>query len=99
VNHYARVLSEIRGKGIRFQLVCPPAVDTPLIAQAASDGPEFLKTGRKSVSQMVTPEVVVDSVERAFASGREINYPGRGKLIELAHRAFLKLVQRVSNSA
>ena len=99
VNHYAKVLiSENRGKGIRFQLVCPPAVDTPLIDQA-TNGPDFLKNGRKSISQMVTPEVVVESVERALASGREINYPGRGKLIELAYRAFPKLVQRVSNGA
>ncbi len=47
---------------------------------------------------MVTPEVVVDSVERALESGREVNYPGRGKLIELAYRAFPSIVRRVSNS-
>jgi short-subunit dehydrogenase len=100
VNHYARVLmSENRNKGVRFQLVCPPAVDTPLLSQVASDGPDFLKNGRTSISQMVTPDVVVQSVERALEAGREINYPGRGKLIELAYRAFPGLVQRVSNSS
>ncbi len=100
VNHYARVLiSENRNKGLRFQLVCPPAVDTPLISQVSSDGPDFLKNGRTSISQMVTPEAVVQSVEKALTAGKEINYPGRGKLIELAYRAFPGIVQRVSNNA
>ncbi|NTF09024.1 SDR family oxidoreductase [Agrobacterium rubi] len=99
VNHYAKVLiSENRNKGIRFQLVCPPAVDTPLISQVASDGPGILRNGRTAISQMVTPEVVVESVERALEAGREVNYPGRGKLIELAYRAFPSIVRRVSNS-
>ncbi|TWD58256.1 short-subunit dehydrogenase [Agrobacterium vitis] len=97
VNHYAKVLiSENRGKGLRFQLVCPPAVDTPLIAQA-SDGPDFLKKGRTAISQMVTPEEVVNSVEQALEAGKEINYPGRGKLIEISYRLFPKLIQTVSN--
>ncbi|MGY6710453.1 MAG: SDR family NAD(P)-dependent oxidoreductase [Rhizobiaceae bacterium] len=98
LNHYARVLmSENRGKGLRFQLVCPPAVDTPLIAQALEGGPGLLQPGRNWLSQMVSPEEVVDSVDRAFRQGREINYPGRGKLIELAYRAFPRLIQSVSN--
>lgn len=98
VNHYAKVLmNENRNKGIRFQLVCPPAVDTPLISQVSNDGPDFLKNGQTSISQMVTPEAVVDSVERALEAGREINYPGRGKLIELAYRAFPNIVRWVSN--
>lgn len=100
VNHYAKVLiSENRNKGIRFQLVCPPAVDTPLISQADEGGPDFLRTGRTSISQMVTPDVVVESVEHALEAGREINYPGRGKLIELAYRAFPGITRRISNNA
>lgn len=98
VNHYARVLmSENRNKGLRFQLVCPPAVDTPLIDQASSDGPGFLKPGRTGLAQMITTESVVDSVERALKAGREVNYPGRGKLIELAYRAFPGLIRFISN--
>ncbi|KQQ46118.1 hypothetical protein ASF69_07980 [Rhizobium sp. Leaf311] len=99
VNHYAKILiNENRNSGLRFQLVCPPAVDTPLISQVAEAGPDFLRNGRTSISQMVTPEVVVESVERALEAGREVNYPGRGKLIELAYRAFPGIVRRVSNS-
>lgn len=98
VNHYAKVLiSENRNKGIRFQLVCPPAVDTPLISQVAADGPDFLRHGRTLISQMVTLEAVVASVERALQQGREINYPGRGKLIELAYRALPGVVRWVTN--
>jgi NADP-dependent 3-hydroxy acid dehydrogenase YdfG len=98
VNHYAKVLmSENRDKGIRFQLVCPPAVDTPLISQVQTDGPKFLKEGNTAVSQMVTPEAVVESVEKALEAGQEINYPGRGKLIELAYRLSPSLTQTVSN--
>ncbi len=98
LNHYVKVLfSENRGRGLRFQLVCPPAVDTPLMDQVQEGGPNMLKHGQNWLSQMVTPEVVVDSVDRAFRSGREINYPGRGKLIELAYRAFPKLIQGISN--
>ena len=98
VNHYARVLmSENRGKGVRFQLVCPPAVDTPLLEQVQDGGPELLKPGHDWLAQIVTPEAVVDSVDRAFRKGREINYPGRGKLIELAYRAFPNLIRMMSN--
>ncbi|MBD8688424.1 MULTISPECIES: SDR family NAD(P)-dependent oxidoreductase [unclassified Rhizobium] len=99
VNHYAKVLiSENRNSGLRFQLVCPPAVDTPLIAQVIEDGPGFIKNGRTWISQMMAPEAVVASVEKALEAGREIHYPGRGKLIELAYRACPGILRWVSNN-
>lgn len=77
-------MHENRNTNIRFQLVCPPAVDTPLINQAS----------RKN---LVSPEQVVDSVEKCLENGVDINYPGPAKLIRILHPIFPNLVTRLVN--
>lgn len=97
-NFYMKVLmQENRNTNVRFQLVCPPAVDTPLINQARQEGPQFLKDIQESRKNLVSPEMVVDSVEKCLERGVEVNYPGPAKLIRILHPVFPKLVTRIVN--
>lgn len=78
---------------MRSQLVCPPAVDTPLIDQAKETGPGFLKDIQKTRRMLVSPELVVDSVERCLERGVRINYPGPARWLPLMWRLFPDLVK------
>jgi len=63
---------ENRKSGVRFACVCPPPVDTPLLAQATSKP--------KILDQMppIRPEAVLDATERCLAKGQLFVFPGRG---------------------
>jgi len=96
-NFYAQVLmQENKGSKLRFQLVCPPAVDTPLIDQAKESGPVFLKDIQTTRKNMVSPEFVVDTVEQCLERGVQINYPGPAKWVAFAVRFFPGLVKRMA---
>lgn len=60
---------ENRGRGVRFACVCPPPVATPLLEQAHSR-PRILK-----VSKPITPESVLDAIERDLAAGELMVFP------------------------
>ena len=97
-NFYMKVLmQENRNTNIRFLLVCPPAVDTPLINQAKEKGPHFLKDIQQTRKNLVSPALVVDSVEKCLEKGVEISYPGPAKLVRMLHPVFPKLVTRIVN--
>lgn len=64
---------ENRDSGVRFLCVCPPVVDTPLLAQVADGGPK----GFDRVPRLA-PEVVLDAIEAALDEGRFFVFPGRG---------------------
>ena len=97
-NFYMKVLmNENRSTNIRFQLVCPPAVDTPRINQAKDKGPYFLKDIQTSRKNLVSPELVVASVEKCLGKGVKINYPGPAKLIRILHPIFPNMVTRIVN--
>ncbi|MDQ6854081.1 MAG: SDR family NAD(P)-dependent oxidoreductase [Actinomycetota bacterium] len=65
---------ENRGCGVRFACVCPPIVDTPMVAgirardRAALGGQE----------QGIDAGVVLDAVEQALDAGELLVLPGRG---------------------
>jgi short-subunit dehydrogenase len=72
---FSEVLAyENRGCGVRFACVCPPIVDTPMVAgirardRAALGGQE----------QGIEPGVVLDAVEQALDAGELLVLPGRG---------------------
>ena len=97
-NFYMKVLMhEHRNENIRFLLVCPAAVDTPLINQAKEKGPRFLKDIQATGKNLVSPERVVDTVEKCLDRGVEISYPGPAKLIRILHPVFPDLVTRIIN--
>ena len=84
VNAYIEVLqNEIRDTGVRVQLVCPPAVNTPLVEQAlATDSPGSIKESLEK-GRLADPEKIVDAIEKGVAKDRDIIYPGEARLLYL----------------
>jgi short-subunit dehydrogenase len=98
-NFFMKVLmNENRNTNIRFQLVFPPAVDTPLINQAKERGPYFLKDIQITRKNLVSPELVVKTVEKCLEKGVKINYPGPAKLIRILHPIFPNMITRIVNN-
>ncbi len=92
VNTYMEVLqNELRDSGVRIHLVCPPAVNTPLIDQTlATDSPGSIIEAKKS-GRLSDPEKIVDAIEKGVARGRDIIYPGEARLLMLWHTLFPRL--------
>jgi len=85
-NVYAEVLMrENRGSGIRFLLVCPPAVNTPLINQALDTGPESLRFSQRT-GRLARPEAILDAIERALEKGRWVVRPGEATALTWLRR-------------
>lgn len=82
VNAYMEVLqNEIRGSGVQAHLVCPPAVNTPLVDQAlATDSPGSIIEA-KSSGRLADPEKIVDAIEKGVRKNRDIIYPAEAKLL------------------
>jgi len=90
-NFFMRVLIlENKDTAIRFQLVCPSAVNTPLINQAVEKGPEFLKRMQNTGKNIATPEFIIDSIEKSLERNKQINYPGLAFWGQLGYRLFPK---------
>jgi len=94
VNTYVECLqNELRNSGsrIRIHLVCPPAVDTPLIEQAAStDMPGSVQEARNT-GRLSDPEKIVDAIDRGVAKGRDIIYPREAWFLMIWKTLFPKL--------
>lgn len=73
VTAYTEVLAqENRDRGVRFACVCPPMVATPLLDQArATVWPRIF-----NLLPPITPDSVLDDIERALARGRFWVLPG-----------------------
>ncbi|MEE4658998.1 MAG: SDR family NAD(P)-dependent oxidoreductase [Halieaceae bacterium] len=84
VNTYVETLQkEIRGRGVSVHLVCPPAVNTPLINQTVeTDTPGSIREALQN-DRLAKPEAIVDSIEKGVSKGREIIYPGEARLLML----------------
>ncbi|WP_416875675.1 SDR family NAD(P)-dependent oxidoreductase [Kitasatospora sp. SC0581] len=67
------VAAEHRKDRIQVVCVCPPAVETPMLARLRTDTPELIGQRRG-----LSPEEVLDSMDRALARGRLWAFPGRG---------------------
>jgi NAD(P)-dependent dehydrogenase (short-subunit alcohol dehydrogenase family) len=77
VNAYVECLqNEIRGSGVNVHLVCPPAVNTPLIDQTVeTDTPGSINEARQS-GRLADPAKIVDAIDRGVERGKDIIYPG-----------------------
>ena len=76
-NMYARqLIRENRGSGLRIALVCPPAVNTPLLdtGRTHHEG-GFLAFCRKT-GLIVEPDFVLDRMEAGLEKGQSVIYPG-----------------------
>jgi NAD(P)-dependent dehydrogenase (short-subunit alcohol dehydrogenase family) len=92
VNTYVECLqNEIRGRGVDIHLVCPPAVNTPLIDQTVNtDTPGSINEAR-SKNRLADPEKIIDAVEKGVARGRDVIYPGEARLLMLWKVLFPRL--------
>ncbi len=92
MNAYTEVLqNEIRGTGVRVHLVCPPAVNTPLIDQSIdTDAPRSLLESKQK-GTLADPEKIISAIEKGIAKDRDIIYPGEAKLLYLWHALAPKL--------
>lgn len=82
VNAYIEVLqNEIRDTGVRAHLVCPPAVNTPLIDQTLkSDSPGSMKAAKEK-GRLADPEEIINAIEKGVAKDRDIIYPNEAKFL------------------
>ncbi len=82
VNAYVECLqNEIRDSGVKLHLVCPPAVNTPLVDQTvATDTPGSISEAKNS-GRLADPEKIVDAIDKGVAKERDIIYPGEAKLL------------------
>ena len=92
VNTYVECLqNEIRASGVNIHLVCPPAVNTPLIDQTIkTDTPGSIIEAQKS-GRLADPEKIVDAIEKGVARGRDVIYPGEARFLMLWKILFPKL--------
>ena len=86
VNTYVECLqNELRNSGseLRIHLVCPPAVNTPLIDQTVdTDTPGSIQEARKS-GRLSDPEKIVDAIDKGVAKGKPVIYPGEAWFLML----------------
>ena len=92
VNAYMEVLqNEVRTSGVRAHLVCPPAVNTPLVDQTlATDSPGSIVEAKTS-GRLADPEKIVDAIEKGVRKDRDIIYPGEARLLYLWRALLPKL--------
>ena len=89
INAFAETLVRENLKSpIRFLLVCPPMVNTPLVNQATEHGPESLKDSAKTGKNMAKPEEVIDAVEAAIERGDWVVRPKPAGFMMLWRRLF-----------
>ncbi len=96
VNAYMEVLqNEIRSSGVRAHLVCPPAVNTPLVDQTlASDSPGSIREAKEK-GRLADPEKIVDAIEKGVRKDKDIIYPGEARLLYLWRALLPKLWWKV----
>ena len=96
VNAYIEVLqNEIRTSGVRIHLVCPPAVNTPLVDQTmATDTPGSIVEAKKS-GRLGDPEQMIDAIEKGVRKNKDIIYPKEAKLLYLWRALLPKLWWKV----
>lgn len=97
VNAYTEVLiHEHRNRGLRILLVCPPAVDTPLINQAIDTGPQALRDAVRK-KKIATPDFIIDRIEDALEKGRSVILPGEARVAYALRRLSPTLMWKLAN--
>lgn len=82
VRAYAEILyHEYRHTGVQFRCVCPPMVKTPLLNQVTS-APKVLAND----SSLLTPDKVLDAVERGIRKDEFWIMPGQARFVALFAR-------------
>lgn len=97
VNAYMEILiQEHRRSGLRILLVCPPAVDTPLIGQATAHGPKAIRDAAGK-HRMMSAGVIIDAVEAGLERGKRVILPGEAGPTYFLRRLSPSLLWKVAN--
>lgn len=95
-NMYAhQLIRENANSGVRIALVCPPAVNTPLIEQHQPHKTGgFIELCRKT-GLIIEPGFVLDQIERDLGKGKAVIFPGMlARSANLVHRLAPELTWR-----
>ncbi len=98
---YAEMLmEENRNSKVHFMLVCPPLVDTPLLAQATNtSNPKIIQASIKN-KRFVSADFIIDKVEKGLSKGTRVLLPGTdAKLITCLRRFSPSLVWKIIHSS
>lgn len=92
VNTYMEALIwELSKTNLRIHLVCPPAVNTPLVDQTLTvDTPGSILEARKT-GRLADPEKIVDAIDKGIAKNKKIIYPGGSWFLYMWHALFPSL--------
>jgi short-subunit dehydrogenase len=83
--------NELRDSGVNIHLICPPAVNTPLVDQAlATDSPGSIIEAKEK-GRLADPEKIVDAIDKGVAKNKDIIYPGEARLLQLWHTLLPRL--------
>ena len=89
------MIHELKDTNLRISLVCPPGVNTPLVAQLeASEGPKTVIKGQTD-DTLAQPDDVVDAVEKGLEKGKKVIFPREALLLRLWHALFPRLWWKV----
>ena len=92
VNTYVEILqNEIRDSGVNVHLVCPPAVNTPLIDQSLQTDSAGSMREAKESGRLADPEKIVDAIDKGVAKNKDIIYPGEARILMLLHALLPRL--------
>ena len=92
VNTYVEILqNEIRESGVNVHLVCPPAVNTPLIDQSLETDSAGSMREAKESGRLADPEKIVDAIDKGVAKNKDIIYPGEARILMLLHALLPRL--------
>jgi NAD(P)-dependent dehydrogenase (short-subunit alcohol dehydrogenase family) len=92
VNTYVECLqNEIRSSGVDLHLVCPPAVNTPLIDQTINTDTPGSINQAKQRGRLADPEKIIDAIDKGVAKGKDIIYPGEAWFLMIWKTLFPRL--------
>jgi len=97
-----QVILEHKRSSVRFQLVCPPPVNTPLLSEEKTGSKGFDEDGMKRALKLgvvVQPEFILDEIEKGLEKGKGILFPGYfAKAIVTLNRISPSLCWKLSTS-
>jgi NADP-dependent 3-hydroxy acid dehydrogenase YdfG len=101
VNSYGEVLiHELKDTDLRILLVCPPMVNTSLLEQGKENRPASLQMALDNKDkQMVTPEFMIDAIEKGIENNTKILRPGNAKVFVWLRRHFPGLMWKLVSLA
>ena len=73
--------NDIRDTGVRAHLICPPAVNTPLVDQTIETDTPGSITESKEKGRLADPEAIIDAIEKGVAKDKDIIYPKEAKFL------------------